>query len=356
MNSRWRLEAILRESILNLWSPRSRSQVLLGAACLLGSLVGLAAVEDWVRLSDRITQLESSGWTTFELTASDATGTPAPLSSCARIGDISGVGFVGSISDGDLVRFVEFGNKSISVAEVGVVPDLSNRALPRGGFPGVYVGSELAALLREQQLLHYLESPGGVAVVRDLPVEFRAAGLGLAGSILVPVPIGNGVRPAMRCIVVVKPSVVESIETQIRAAVETSGIVVVARQIAPVPGRHPYDEFLNRTSRSAFIAGGLLLGAMTSVTMRSRASEIGVYLVSGMRRADVFLMLTVETSMVAGVFALTATTALYVATGGSAAASSASYMLVGALAAFLVGGTSGLIASRRRVDNLLKDR
>jgi hypothetical protein len=123
-------------------------------------------------------------------------------------------------------------------------------------------------------------------------------------------------------------------------------------------GRHPYDRFLDRTAAAIYPAVGIVVAVVIGLSMRSRASELGIYRISGTSRTALMVLLGLENVLILGCWAFSAATASLVIERLSDLPATASWVrqLIALGTCSAVAAGFAVISALRDVTTMLKDR
>jgi hypothetical protein len=347
------------EATRNVFGRGSRLRVLLLLAVSLGSGLAILTTLSWRQLRDDIGALERSGWTTYVLSVDGSAGHSLSPSACHLLDsrpDVTGVSAVTRRTDNP---YVQLGPSSLPTVVAGlttpiVEPTAGGTDVAR--LPAMLSGATMKRLSPVRALAL---SGGGTTYVVTAVLPQDLALAGFAGSLVVPVPIATMNQPVEACVVTVDPSVAgRDLGPSLAAALSADTMQVSTRRVLATVGNDPIESFPRRPDGIVFPAVGAIFGLALAVTMRSRASELGTYRLSGASRSALFLLLGLEHLLLGGVWALSGCAASMCdqwLTGLPVIASYPRQLLAIAVSAAVTAGFSIAVA-RHDVTSMIKDR
>lgn len=343
------------EAAISVFGARSRLRLLVVLAALAGTSLSILALFDWADLRVRTDELRDDGWTTIVVTAGQF-GTGIDRRSCQETGALAGVQSVTAIGRTYFENFVQLGSRTVPVVEVGTSdPELLQLVGVSGQHSGAAIGEEISAAVTD---VRYLDNGRGVSleVVGVVPRLIALADLNQ--SVVIPVPIAQFTKYVTSCVAVVDPSEVGFLAQEIPAGLRIGSFQVLSRAVGSAPATHPYDGFLARPGRYAALAVGGFLGLVWALTLRARASDLGVYRVSGATKSHLFFLLGCELLLVNGVWILAGATSAIAISWLRPLPADATwpYQMLGVAITTLVGSLFSATALHREVTALLKDR
>lgn len=304
-------------------------------------------------------ELVRQGWATTEISAERSGALDS--ASCAALKQIEGVADVYGVRRIGPQRMVQFGGRTVMVHEIFLSDATMAQEVAISGVTSrakvAWVGDDLVQQFNGVPVVSLGEGYD-LRIVGSFPTEFGIPAL--AGSLIVPQPWNMVETRIDQCYVRAQPSYRDEALTRVAtAALRIDSVTPIVRGVVPGLAEHPYRNHLQRLSRWIPAAIGLLIGLMWALTVRSRSSEVGVLLLSGMRQTEVAFLFTVQ------VIVLAAMWFTLVVVGGVASSMAFQtpfilagwpYLLYGLLTMTSVGCIASVVVARVDVSLMLKDR
>lgn len=291
---RWHLGMLAREAVRNVFGPGSRMIAILALAVLAGSGSSAYIALETQAMRQEIHHLAAEGRNVlvFSALSSDA---PARISraSCEALTDQTGVRQSGILEPAGEVNVLPVGTRLPSQrASVTLFPELTGADL--------LVGSSVAGRVPR---------PFTVRSGQDLATAIQAAphpeGLGTGFSITLPPRPSD--TSSEQCVVVLDAFSDADIAIPVIAAqLEVTQNPISGTELLTATN-DPVTDHTVRPSRWLPLLLGLLGAVATAMSVRLRVSEIAVYRMSGTSPVSVMVLLTLESLLITGVAALSAT-------------------------------------------------
>lgn len=352
----WQISELCVEAIRNVFGRGSRLRIVSLLAVTTGAGLSLFSMFEWRELRSDVEALNEDGWNTFVVAVPDDSDNGVSARSCSRLADTQGVVSVAAIGTRTPTQFVELGARTVPVVAVGLssLPDDAPVVPPSEATP-VMVGTDL---LRSLESVRTLVSRTGItySITHSLPTELELANL--SGSVVVPVPLSEMRGEVEQCYVSVEAWSDEAIGVRLASSVSVTTLPVSVRRVLESGGAHPYDRFLARSSATVYFGVGVVMACASALSMRSRASEFGVYRVAGTTKMALAVLLALENALVVGIWALSAATSSIALEHFTSLPTTSSWLrqiTAIAICSGMTGGFAG-IAVRRGVTLMLKDR
>lgn len=353
----WRLSALCVEAVRNVFNAGSRLRLVALFVIGVGSALSLFALYEWRQLESDVKALQRDGWSVYIIgdVAGEVDGGIA-ASSCSRLSSSTEVTSVAGIAERALEQFTQLGPRTVPIVTVGMSSsqhDLRNTAPTTESIP-VMASDELVGSLNGARRLTNRYGTS-YDITRRLPDELALAGL--SGSLVVPVPLERMTGDVQECVVTVAPWSDGNIGARLASSVSARTLQLSTRQVHSI-GSHPYDRFLDRTGTVIFPAVGIVVAVVIGLSMRSRASELGVYRISGTSRTALMVLLGLENFLILGCWAFSAATASLVIERLSDLPTTASWVrqLLALGTCSAVAACFAVISALRDVTTMLKDR
>jgi hypothetical protein len=298
--SGWNGEALIREAFRNITAQPGRSVILFIIA--LGGLLSVSVSELYTaRGVERTAQsLIAQGYTTVKVSA-EPNGVPAR--DCVRLQGQEGILAAGGIG-------------TVSTVFAGSSPGLGFWEAPStGNVIGSLTGNMATRTAGPGLLLStYLANQLGVRVGSNLDIDGRVqrvSGIfpfgqreGLLGRIALIPSAPAGVLQA--CYVQFAPGGYTAGLTALTGAFGSLANITIEGLIGRGPGEtSPAMSWNGRSSRFAWLAAGIVLGAVGLLIARSRYYELSVYVLTGSWRSEIAAMYLCEIALILGFAALT---------------------------------------------------
>jgi predicted lysophospholipase L1 biosynthesis ABC-type transport system permease subunit len=297
--SGWNGEALIREAFKNLTAQPGRTVILLAIA--LGGLLSVSLGELYTArgVENRTRSLIAQGYTTVKVGA-DPDGIPAK--DCARLQGQQGVLAAGGV--GTVSTVVAGSSPGLGFWEApsagNVIGALTGTFTTPTARPGLLLSTDLADQLgvRVGSYLNIGGKPQRVAGI--FPFGQRDELLGRIA--LVPAaPAGM----LQACYVQFAAGDYTAGATALTGAFGGLANVTIEGLIARGPGAtNPATSWNERSTRFAWLAAGIVLGAVGLLTARSRYHELSVYVLTGSWRSEVAAMYLCEIALILGLAAL----------------------------------------------------
>jgi uncharacterized membrane protein (UPF0136 family) len=343
---RWRQTLLLRESVANVFDPRSRHAFVVGAAAILGLAISFLLVTEWEGLESDLAELRADGRNVavFQGALAEA---PVAISvrSCAALADLPGVVRAGSVDYGESTTFAQLG-PLVPVHEVSpdLVPALASHA--------AVIGSALVSAPGPMPL----RAPDG-QVLDALVAEPEPSGMaGLNSAVAIPL---SGARTTTDTCVAELSRFADSDATVplLAAALDVSGGELIAGTLL----RESYDvlgAYRERPERFLPLGLAVLGGALSIVLLRTRSSELAAYRLSGTSRADLAALLLWEQTATSGVLVAFGGTGLLLQglVGRSVQPDDFLWVWVAGLAGMVLMGGFAVLGLRGSPADLARDR
>jgi|JI10StandDraft_1071094.scaffolds.fasta_scaffold46400_5 hypothetical protein len=355
----WRISEVLAEAIHDLLALGPKVVTAASIACVGAAMVTTTPIFEVRETLESTDELVRQGWATTEISAERSGAVDS--ASCAALKRIEGVADVYGVRRIGPQRIVQFGGRTVMVHEIFLSDATMAQEVAVGGVPSrakvAWVGDDIVQQFSGVPVVS-LAAGYDLRVVGSFPKEFGIPAL--AGSLIIPQPWNIVASRIDQCYVRAQPSYRDEALTRVAtAALRIESVTPIVRGVAPGLAEHPYRSYLQRSSRWIPAAVGLLIGLMWALTVRSRSSEVGVLLLSGMRRTEVGFFFTIQVVLLAAMwFAL-------VVVGGAASSqvfrtpfilAGWPYLLYGLLTMISVGCIASIVVARVDVSLMLKDR
>lgn len=290
----WHLGLLAREAARNVFGRGSRLLAVLALAVLAGAGSSAYIALETQAMRQELHDLAAEGRNVLELSA---LGNDAPAridrASCEALADQHGVRRAGMLERTGELDVLPVGTRlPTQRASTTLFPELAGADL--------LVGRNVS-----ERASRPFTVRAGQHLATAVHAEPHPADLGTGFSITLP-PRPSDVTTA-RCIVILDEF----------SSVDTALAVVAAQLMVtenPITGaelltatNEPVTEYLQRLSRWFPLLLGLLGATATAIITRLRASEIAVYRMSGTSPTSVMTLLTLETLLITGTAALSAT-------------------------------------------------
>lgn len=352
----WHPSELVREILANLAARplQSVGAALLAAAVLVG--VGLSELSSATSIDATAAGLVASGSTTARIATT--TGAALPAAACARLDGQHGIVAAGGIGAATTVEAAS--SPSLGFPEAAAVGNLvgalsGGSSAPPGA--GLVLSDELASQLGVV--------PGSYLDIRGRAVRVAAvAALGARDPFfgrlaLAPsAPVGT----VQACYVQVATGEYASALPSLLGAFPGVSGLTISTVLPTTPGvPTPAADWAGRLSRFAWVAGGVVLGAVFLLASRARHHELAVYVVTGTRRTTVALLRLGEIDLVvsAGAVVALAWLGLFAVLGHGGWAPARAALVAVTRAALLAVATAPLglaWMARRDLLTLLKER
>lgn len=336
----WNPAFLMREATENLRSSRRRLRPVLLIAVFLGVLLPIVAAVDSAAYRADMEALRNAGASVIVI-SSDAGEEAIARRSCDRLVDMDGIERSGSVLTSTRVPVVGLGDGIPITPVTGtLVPGLATSR--------VVIGHDLTTKASQRVVLSGVPVVGsrGQAQPEGIPVN---AALAVAAS--------PALASVERCTVVLEPGLVAtSYLSEVLAAVDTHAAAVTASPVLTQPVDRT-DAFLTRLTRWSPAVAGVLLGALHTIMLMTRQSELAAYRLSGTRQAELRTILIFETALVSGAMATSAVVAVLVLNWAMVSSAAAALSGLGAASiAFACGAVASTFVSRQSLLNLSKER
>ncbi|MEE6288134.1 hypothetical protein V2J52_10775 [Georgenia sp. MJ173] len=296
MRDGWRLSDLAREAFHNVLGRSARLLPVVLLAVVLGSgYVAFLAVETSSMRAELDDLAQQGRGVVSYLSGGDA---PALITraSCERLADQPGVLAAGAI--------IPTANQSgIPIGADVITQRASSTLFPQLSETDVLVGS---GLLDRPPSAHSRVIIGG-EVLDALPAAPQREGMSSAHALTVPLRPDDA--QVERCTVVLDPLVTleDVARTHVGTLHITGGQVTGGEMLRAT--HDPVQTFLDRPSRFLPVLLGVLGAVATSITYRLRASELAVYRLSGTSSRSLLALIALESLLVTGIAATSATLA-----------------------------------------------
>lgn len=286
---RWRLAALGREALRNVFSVRSKLFAAAILAVLLGIALSMFRSLELHSLEGQVSELRAGGRNVVLVRGVDhEQKTRIDRHSCEQLSELGSVVRAGALIEYPREYWPQLG---ASVPRYGVSATL----LPQLSQAELVIGSELLDAPSGTQLLLAHDA----ATFRGVAGERQPLGLSVNNAVSTRIsPLMHTVDHCM--VVLVDAAQPAQLTPTLLAQLVVGGQAVAAQAL--VPQQHdPYGEFLHRPGRLLPLGLGLVMGAFLAGIARLRSSELASYRLSGTARSSLLRLLMLEAVVVGGV-------------------------------------------------------
>jgi hypothetical protein len=293
---RWHLGLLAREAVRNVVGPGSRMLAVLALAVLAGAGSSAYIALETRTMRQEIHDLAAQGRNVLVFSAL-STDAPARIerASCEALAEQHGIPHAGILEPAGQLDVLPVGTRlPTQRASTTLFPELTD-----------------ADLLVGPNLSDRASRPFTVRAGQNVATAVHASphpeDLGTGSSITLPPRPSD--TTTERCVVILDPfSDVDTALPAVAAQLKVTENPISGTELLTATN-DPVADYLQRPTRWFPLLLGLLGAIATAITTRLRASEIAVYRMSGTSPTSVMTLLTLETLLITGAAALSATAA-----------------------------------------------
>lgn len=293
VSPQWRIGLLAREAALSVRTSR-RLRPLVVAAVLIGPLLAAIASSDAASFERDRATLDEAGARVILIAGATESSVMIDRSSCESLAEVDGIERAGALLASTRTAVVPIGpSVALVPASISLVPALA--------YAGAVTGPDLVTgAMRIQRI-----DTGAVLDVAQGSNQPEGVPLDRAVAVRIP----DSVTTVDRCIVIAEPgAALPIVATTALGALEVSGSSPVATPVLAQP-LDATEQYLQRPTRWAPLALGIIAGLATVGLGATRLSEFAAYRLSGTRRRELAVILGLEAVALSGIAALSSTAA-----------------------------------------------